>query len=203
MTGVELTDIEKKSGKAETVFLGIGGNIGDRIKNLRRAMLSLMQHPEIEITCFSRVWESEYVGLGEQESYLNACVQINTILTPMQLLIDLKKIEKQQGRLSNGHNLPRPVDLDILLFGEIISADPNLTLPHPRCRDRAFVLEPLSEIAGQKKFPDSGETVASACAKIRRKRGPWVKEYQEEKLLPCAADATKEEWRAALAVHCS
>ena len=162
-------------GLAETVFLGLGGNMGDRLEHLRRALVDLRTHPEIEVAQVSRVYESEFVGDGTQQPYLNACAEVRTRLAPRVLLTVLKSVESRHGRPEGSHLQPRPLDLDILLFGDRVADEDALTLPHPRLRERAFVLEPLAEIAAGRKFPDSSETVAAACAKIRRKGGPWVR----------------------------
>lgn len=194
---------EKPHGHATAqAFLGLGSNMGDRLGHLRRALFALATHPEIQVTGCSGVFETEFVGEGQQAAYLNACVRVNTRLAPEVLLAVLKGAEQRHGRQPDGHLLPRPLDLDILLYGDQVQGGQILTLPHPRMRERAFVLEPLSQIAAVEKFPDSGETVGDACAKIRQKSGPWLRECRELSLLPEETAASKEDWRAALAVHC-
>jgi len=185
-----------------TALLGLGSNQGDRLDHLRRAVFALATHPEIKVLDTSKVFETEYVGPGRQEHYLNACARIQTTLTPEVLLAVLKGTEIRHGRRLDGHMLPRPLDLDILLYDNEIRNNVDLTLPHPRLQERAFVLEPLAEIASEENIPDSGETVGSVCAKIRQKSGPWLRECQELSLLPENTAASKEDWRAALAVHC-
>jgi len=185
----------------EVVYLGLGTNLGDRVGHLQQALFALATHPEIKVTAVSRVYETEYVGPGSQDPYLNACVQLRTRLRPRILLAILKGTEQRQGRKAGGHMQPRPIDLDILMFGQHVMDGPGLTLPHRQMRDRAFVLEPLTELAPHEKFPDSGETIASACAKIRRKSGPWIKVRMDVELGNSLPDNNKEGWRAALAVH--
>ncbi len=185
----------------EVVYLGLGTNLGDRVDHLRQALFALATHPEIQVTAVSRVYETEYVGPGTQDPYLNACVQLRTRLRPRILLTVLKGTEQRQGRQADGHMKPRPIDLDILMFGQRVMDGPGLALPHRQMRDRAFVLEPLAELAPHEKFPDSGETIASACAKIRRKSGPWIKARVDVDLGNSLPDNNKEGWRAALAVH--
>jgi len=190
------------------VYLGLGTNMGDRLCQLRRGLFALATHPEILVRAVSRVFETQYVGEGEQDPYYNACVEIETALSPTVLLAVLKGTEEREGRAAAGHLLPRPIDLDILLFGDRILTGPKLRVPHKGMRDRAFVLEPLAEIASAREFPDSGETIAAACAKIRRKSGPWIRPLVTPGLLPPMAnepsrwELNKEDWRAALAVHC-
>jgi 2-amino-4-hydroxy-6-hydroxymethyldihydropteridine diphosphokinase len=184
------------------VHLGMGSNVGDRLAHLRRALFALATHPEIRVDRISRVYETEYVGPGKQDPFSNACLAIRTTLPPQVLLAVLKGTEARLGRGPDGHMLPRPIDLDILLYGNELIDEERLTVPHPQIRDRAFVLVPLTEIAGREKFPDSGETITEACAKIRRKSGPWIKVGDEVRLVEVVPDGNKEDWRAALAVHC-
>lgn len=159
------------------VLLGLGSNLGDRLAHLRAATRALADHPGLELVAVSRIWESEHVGPDAQEPYLNACAALRTALGPLALLDVLKGLEAAAGRPSDGHRRPRPIDLDILLFGDRAVADGRLRVPHPEMSRRAFVLEPLAEIAGGSRIPDSGETVGELCAKIRRKSGPWVRPY--------------------------
>ncbi len=187
---------------AVTVYLGLGTNMGDRVRYLRRALYALAVHPEIEVTAFSRIYETEFVGDGEQDPYLNACAAIRTALPPEVLLTVLKAVEAREGRRPGGKWQPRPIDLDILLYGGLVRREAGLVLPHPQMLDRAFVLEPLAEIAAGVPIPDLGETIGERCAKIRRKSGPWIRVYEQAELAPRPANAHKEDWRAALAVHC-
>lgn len=187
----------------EVVYLGLGGNIGDRLANLRRALFALLAHPEIRVEAFSAIWESEYVGPGEQPPYLNACCQVRTGLAPSALLAVLKGLEERLGRAPGGHLLPRPLDLDILLFGDRTGTDRLLSLPHPRLAERGFVLAPLAELAPELVLPDSRETVAAAWARIQRLAdGPWLRPWPQGFLEPVAPALGEEGWRAALAVHC-
>jgi 2-amino-4-hydroxy-6-hydroxymethyldihydropteridine diphosphokinase len=186
----------------EAVYLGLGSNQGDRLSNLRQALFALATHPEIRVTAVSSLYETEYVGPGRQAAYLNACVEIDTSLAPEVLLAVLQATETRLGRLPESHLQPRPIDLDILLHGQRVQHTRDLTLPHSGLRHRAFVLEPLREIAADLVIPDSNETVQAACERIRRSGGPWVRLQLEETLLPAPLLREEEDWRAALAVHC-
>ncbi|MHB8080109.1 MAG: 2-amino-4-hydroxy-6-hydroxymethyldihydropteridine diphosphokinase [Candidatus Krumholzibacteriia bacterium] len=164
----------------EAVYLGLGSNQGDRLAHLRAAVAALARHPALEVTAVSAVYETEYVGPGEpQDPYLNACIALRTALAPAALLVLLKELEARQGRRPDGHLRPRPLDLDILVHGVRVADDPALTLPHPRLRERAFVLAPLREIAPELRLPDSGETVTAACARICARSGPAVRRLGE------------------------
>ncbi len=187
----------------ETVYLGFGSNVGDRLICLRRGLFALAAHPEIRVDAFSRIWETEYVGPGQQRPYLNACCRGRTSLAPSALLAVLKGLEQRLGREPGGHLQPRPLDLDILLFGERCGVDAQLTLPHPRLAERGFVLAPLAELVPDLVLPDSGETIASTWARLQRlPGGPWLRPWTEGFLDPAAPAAGEEGWRAALAVHC-
>jgi 2-amino-4-hydroxy-6-hydroxymethyldihydropteridine diphosphokinase len=160
-------------------YLGLGSNQGDRLAELRRAVTALAGVPGVAVVAVSDVWETEHVGDpgDQQDPYLNACVGIRTGLEPEELLRALKALEAAAGRPAGGHRRPRPLDLDILLFGDRVLAGERLRVPHPELARRAFVLEPLAQIAAGVRCPDSGETIAEARAKIRRKGGPWVRPY--------------------------
>lgn len=158
-----------------TVFLGLGSNQGDRLAALRSAATAVAALPGTELVRRSRVWETEHVGQDVQDPYLNACLEVRTNLEPLALLEALKGIEAVAGRLPGGHRRPRPIDLDILLYGDLVQEGDRLRVPHPELSRRAFVLEPLAEIAEGFACPESGETIGTLCAKIRRKGGPWVR----------------------------
>jgi 2-amino-4-hydroxy-6-hydroxymethyldihydropteridine diphosphokinase len=187
---------------AERVALGLGSNLGDRRQHLRHGLFALVMHPELAVRAFSRVWESQHVGEGEQAPYLNMVCLAETRLAPGALLAVCQGIEQRLGRPPDSHGRPRTLDLDILLFGERRGADPELVLPHPRLGERGFVLGPLADVAPLLRLPDSGETAAAAWARIRAQEGPWLHPLAEPLLERQPAAAGEEEWRAALAVHC-
>lgn len=161
----------------ERVLLGIGGNMGDRVAELRAGVAALRAHREIDVVALSRLWETEYVGDGDQAPYLNGCIEITTSLEPTALLEALQDIEHRRGRPADGHRLPRPLDLDILLHGTRVVRDDELIIPHPELASRAFVLEPLAELAGDLILPESGETVRAIRAKIRCVHSPWIRSW--------------------------
>jgi len=187
---------------AEPIVLGLGGNVGDRLGFLRRGLYALLAHPEIRVTGFSRVWESEYVGPGTQAPYLNLVASAETELAPAALLAVCQGIEQRLGRPAGGHLQPRTLDIDILLYGDRRGADDRLVLPHPRLGDRGFVLGPLAELLPGLQLPDSGETAAAAWARIQGAEGPWLRPLGEPLVAAGTAVGGEEEWRAALAVHC-
>ena len=127
-------------------YLALGSNLGDRLANLRTAVASLEERG-IAVTARSSVWETPPVPAG-QSPFLNAVVAAETALDSPSLLRELKAIEHALGRRPGPHWGPRPIDLDILFYGDERIETPELTVPHPRIAERAFVLAPLADITG-------------------------------------------------------
>jgi 2-amino-4-hydroxy-6-hydroxymethyldihydropteridine diphosphokinase len=127
-------------------YLGIGSNLGDRRKNIKRAIELLSKIKGVKIHRVSRIYETEPVGGPPQGKFLNGAIKIKTILSPEGLLKVLKNIEKKLGRVRTIRYGPRPIDLDILLYGSEIINRKDLKIPHPRMFEREFVLKPLREI---------------------------------------------------------
>ena len=129
-------------------FLALGGNLGNRERTLDEAVLRLRAVPGLSVLAVSAYYETAPVGgPADAGAYLNAVLEAETILSPERLLAVLLGIEQQLGRVRSEPNAPRTVDLDILLYGELIRTSPDPILPHPRMHQRRFVLEPLSELA--------------------------------------------------------
>lgn len=127
-------------------FLGLGSNIGDREKNLKTC-LSLLEGPQLRIKKTSSLYHSEPVGEVSQPWFMNAVVQVETSLSPEELLHLCQQIEEKMGRQRLIPQGPRVIDLDILLYDQLIMDTPGLTIPHHRMHYRRFVLIPLLEIA--------------------------------------------------------
>lgn len=151
------------------VAIALGSNLGDRDAHLDVAVSRLSQLLS-DVTVSSR-YDTAPVGVvGEQPTYLNAALVGRTALEPHALLRELQAIERADGRERPYVNAPRTLDLDLILFGESIIDDDELVVPHPRFRERAFVLEPLSEIAPELADPVSGMTVSALLAKVGHTR---------------------------------
>lgn len=126
------------------VVIALGSNLGDRLGNLRAAVAQ-MEDEGVAVTRRSSVWETAPVP-ADQPRFLNAVIAGETELTPQELLAVLKRIEHALGRRPSRHWGPRPADLDILFYGELVLTTPDLVIPHPRIAERGFVLAPLSEV---------------------------------------------------------
>lgn len=149
------------------VYLGLGSNLGDRQANLARALKLLGERLHVELV--SSIYETEPVGYAEQPPFLNAICRAQTELGPMQLLSLVKGIEASLGRVPSFPNAPRPIDIDIIFYGDRVMETPDLTIPHPRLEERAFVLIPLLEVAPDLRHPVSGENVKDLAARV----GGW------------------------------
>ena len=131
--------------RLHTAVLAIGGNLGDRLANLQSAVDSLADTPATTITWLSPVYETAPLlaeGAEPQDDYLNAVLGVTSALPPDMLLMRTQAIEEALGRTREVHWGPRTIDIDIVQYDDLISADPDLTLPHPRAAQRAFVLAP-------------------------------------------------------------
>lgn len=127
-------------------FVALGANIGDRESSLKEALRRLGNDPELEIDRISSVYETAPVGFTDQPAFLNMAVSLGTKLEPLMLLRRLLEIEQEMGRVRDVRWGPRNIDLDLLVYEEARMDSTELTLPHPRMGERAFVLVPLREI---------------------------------------------------------
>lgn len=149
-----------------TGYLGLGSNVGDREGHLRAAIEALGEHG-IEVEAVSSAYETEPVGeFLEQDDFLNAAVRIRTGLEPEALLDVCKAIEIEQGRMFGGpRHGPRPLDVDLLLLGDLELETERLRLPHPEVTARRFVLAPLLELDPDLTLPD-GTGLATALERL-------------------------------------
>lgn len=135
------------NGEITKAYIGLGSNIGDRKEHLDRAIALLKNNKSIRVTAVSAYLNTTPVGYTEQPDFLNAVAELETGLSPHELLEQCNRIEQELKRKRIIHWGPRTIDLDILLFGGLVLKDELLTVPHPRMHEREFVLKPLSEIA--------------------------------------------------------
>jgi 2-amino-4-hydroxy-6-hydroxymethyldihydropteridine diphosphokinase len=132
-----------------TAFVGLGANLGDAQQALQQALQGLARLPQTELVKSSRIYRSAPVDACGPD-YLNAVAQLRTRLAAPELLVQLQALEQAAGRQRPYRNAPRTLDLDLLLYGDARIASAALTVPHPRLRERAFVLLPLAELAPER-----------------------------------------------------
>jgi 2-amino-4-hydroxy-6-hydroxymethyldihydropteridine diphosphokinase len=139
-----------------TAFIALGSNLRDPDWQVRQGMLEIDEIPDVSLVKMSSLYLTAPVGIVEQPPFVNAVVQVETTLSPHDLLRQLTEIEQRHGRVRSEKNGPRTLDLDILLFNEWCIADDQLVVPHPRMHERAFALVPLLEVAENVFIPDRG-----------------------------------------------
>jgi 2-amino-4-hydroxy-6-hydroxymethyldihydropteridine diphosphokinase len=157
-------------GSLRTGYLGLGSNVGDREANLRDARAALVR-AGVEVLASSSLYETAPQGeLLDQPDFLNACLRIRTPLAPEELLDVCKQVEQELGRQSGGvRHGPRPIDVDLLLLGELEYSSERLTLPHREVTSRRFVVEPLLELDPELTLPD-GTRLAGLVESLREQR---------------------------------
>ena len=160
-----------------TAYLGLGSNLGDRHAALARALQLLNRADDILVRRCSTIYETEPWGYTDQPSFLNCVAEITTASSPSRLLETAKAIEQTLGRTAGIRYGPRPIDIDILLYGDAIVdlRVPDLHIPHLRILERAFVLVPLAEIAGNVRHPVCKELIADLAEAVdgKEKVVPW------------------------------
>jgi 2-amino-4-hydroxy-6-hydroxymethyldihydropteridine diphosphokinase len=149
----------------KTVYIGLGSNLGDRTDNLRAARERL-EASGVRIRRGSSLYETEPREMLDQPWFLNQVIEAETTLYPRQLLARLLLIEREMGRLRITPHGPRTIDLDILLFGNVVVHAAGLEIPHPRMAERRFVLEPLAELAPGLRPPRGRHTVREMLAEV-------------------------------------
>jgi 2-amino-4-hydroxy-6-hydroxymethyldihydropteridine diphosphokinase len=166
----EPSELEGESDEEEprlfTAILGLGSNLGDRVRNLERALEHLKHGVRLER--LSSVYETEPVGDREQPWFLNMVCYGATLMKPDALLAYIHKVEADLGRERGAKRSgARTVDIDILAHDDLVIDEPDLKIPHPRMTERAFVLEPLAEIAPEWRHPLEGKTAKELLAGLR------------------------------------
>ena len=154
--------------EAVTVYLGLGSNLGDRQENLKKALEFLAQR--LRMGKVSAIYDTDPLGDTNQPRYLNMVCQAFTMLAPEGLLALVKGVESKMGRKGKS-GAPRSIDIDILLYGNLVMTPPDLTIPHPRIHERAFVLVPLAEIAPDLVHPVKNKTIKELQAGLKEVQG--------------------------------
>jgi 2-amino-4-hydroxy-6-hydroxymethyldihydropteridine diphosphokinase len=149
---------------AHTVYLALGSNQGDRRANLHSVVTGLP--PLAKVLSESNIYETPPWGFEDQPAFYNQVILVSTYLAPTELLKSLKDMEVRLGRQPTFRNGPRLIDIDILLYDDLIHHSPGLTIPHPRIQERAFVLIPLADLAPDLHHPVSGLTIRELLAQV-------------------------------------
>jgi len=163
--GPQASPVRSATAKGVLCTIALGSNLGDSLTILKEALKILGDTPGVVVQKCSSWYQTAPVG-PPQPDYLNACALMKVQLTPLELLERLLGIEAKFGRVRQERNGPRTLDLDLLLFDDLILDIPNLQIPHPRMRERAFVLVPLAEIAPNWIEPVSGKAIAQLVQKV-------------------------------------
>ena len=146
-------------------YVGLGANIGPREVTLLRAVDLLAEADDVDVLAVSQLRETDPVGMVDQPGFLNGAARIDTSLPPRALLELLLRIEQSLGRVREERWGPRTVDLDLLVYGDLIVDEPGLRVPHPRLHERRFALEPLAELDPELVVPGLG-SVSAALAEL-------------------------------------
>lgn len=152
----------------KTVFIGLGSNLGDRVDYLSRAIAEIEFFSSVIKK--SSVYETDPVGYKDQGKFLNMVIEIETSVSPEQLIEKLKAIEKRFGRKRGGIRFgPREIDLDVLFYGDAMVNEKNIEIPHPRMHERGFVLDPLNEINPFFIHPKFNKTIHQLWTQLKLK----------------------------------
>jgi 2-amino-4-hydroxy-6-hydroxymethyldihydropteridine diphosphokinase len=139
-----------------TACIALGANIGEPLRQLEAGFAALAALPGTRMASRSSLYRSAPVGYADQPDFINAVAVVETTLPPHDLLQALLDIERRHGRVRDFPNAPRTLDLDIVLYGDVVLHEPGLTIPHARMLDRAFVMVPLAEVAPDLQVPGRG-----------------------------------------------
>ena len=164
---LKTVSVEIVRGK-HTAYIALGSNMGGKENYIRDAVNKLGQIRGCTVRAVSDLIETPPYGVTDQDDFLNGCLELETLLTPRELLKELNRIEAESGRERIVHWGPRTLDLDIIFYDDITVQEKDLCIPHVEMHKRKFVLEPLSQIAPYKRHPVYGKTVTEMLEELQR-----------------------------------
>ncbi len=147
-----------------TIYLGLGSNVGEREENLKAVIEALL--PRVEVIAQSAIYQTAPWGYTEQDDFLNQVVKAETDLSPEMLLKYVKEIEGNVGRTATFQYGPREIDIDILFYDDLVLEVEGLSIPHPKVHERAFMLVPLGDVAGEFVHPILGKTIFQLLGEV-------------------------------------
>lgn len=156
---------------ARKIYVGLGANLGEREQTIRTAVKMIGDLPTTSVARVSSLYDTEPLGELEQPNFLNAVAQLESDLAPRQLLWNLLLIEKRLGRVRAHRWGPRPIDLDLLFYGALVTEEEGLSVPHPEIAHRAFVLVPLVELDAEFVHPVTGKTLLAHLKELKSHAG--------------------------------
>ena len=174
-TGTVAIEITRKQ-LTHLAYLSLGTNMGDRALYLQEALEMLQENGDIQLHQQSSIYETEPVGYTDQPTFLNMVVGVKTALTPQRLLAYCQKIEQKLGRVRVIRWGPRTIDVDILMYDQLVIESADLQVPHPRMQERAFVLVPLLEINSDVRMPNQEQSIAEMASVLPDREG--VRKWQ-------------------------
>ncbi|KAI8821327.1 Dihydropteroate synthase-like protein [Fimicolochytrium jonesii] len=187
-------DEETRGRLPHVVYLALGSNLGDSAKNINDAVTSLAGSAAIKVIDTSFLYETKAMYVTDQPNFINACCAIRTSLSPNDLLDFLKGIEAEMGRNFNGQRFgPRPIDLDILVYDRVEMSTERLIIPHPRIKEREFVLRPFADIAPDMEIPGLFRTVSQLLALLSHESAPTPSD-KIRKVIPLKTTAGLWSW---------
>ena len=163
------------------MILSLGSNLGSREQNILGAVHGLRQEFSINVKMLSSLYETEPMGSGFSRAFINAVCIVETVMEPHELLRTCGMIEREFGREEKGGSRDRKLDIDIILYGMLVLNEPDLRIPHPRFRERLFVLAPLAEIAPGLRVPPDDVCIEEILDSIDR--DVWVKRLSSRRMI--------------------
>lgn len=164
MSKLRLEGVESRT--MSQVYISLGSNLGDREKNIQEAIKLINEQRSIKVINLSSNYETEPVGFKEQDWFFNVVIELETTLLPQKLLVVLKQVEAKLGKKTERKWGPRTIDLDILLYDDLILNSQDLQIPHKLMHQRRFVLIPLTQIAPNIKHPVLNKTMKELVAEL-------------------------------------